>query len=197
VGATVHLACVSSTDDGVVVPAERSRWVLAGADTSRDVELGVLYAAHYGDLVRLAALLLGNASRAEDVAQDAFVKVATRPVRLRDPDLALGYLRSTVINDCRSQHRRRVMIARHQSRLTAVRDEVSAEQAALNAFERDELVALLRALPARRREVVVLRHYCDMSELAVAELLGISVGTVKSTASRGIADLVAAMGGRS
>jgi RNA polymerase sigma-70 factor (sigma-E family) len=177
--------------------AKQSPWIMAGGETTREVDLADLYAAHYRTLVGLAALLLGNASRAEDVAQDAFVKVATRRVRLREPDLAVGYLRSVVINDCRALHRRGAMIARQERRLTAVRDEASAEESALGAFGRDELVRLLRALPARRREVVVLRYYCDMSELAVADVLGISVGTVKSTASRGLAELAASMGGRS
>jgi RNA polymerase sigma-70 factor (sigma-E family) len=193
----VHLACVSATDDGVTMRAEHSPWVMAGLAPTHQVDLADLYAAHYRNLVGLAALLLGNASRAEDVAQDAFVKFATRRVRLREPDLAVGYLRSVVINDCRALHRRGAMIARHERRLTAVRDEASAEESALSAFGRDELVRSLRALPARRREVVVLRYYCDMSEVAVADVLGISVGTVKSTASRGLAELAASMGGRS
>jgi len=65
----------------------------------------------------------------------------------------------------------------------------SAEQEAIRAEDRDEVLRALAALPARRREVLVLRYYLNLSEAEIAATLGISAGTVKSTAARGIAAL--------
>jgi RNA polymerase sigma-70 factor (sigma-E family) len=163
--------------------------------TDERVNLADLYAAHYPAMVRLAGFLLGSAASAEDLAQDAFVRMATATVPLREPDRALGYLRSVVVNACRSSHRHRLVVDRYERRARVVNDTRSAEESALTAFDRDELVTALRKLSPRKREVVVLRHYCDMSEVAVADLLGVSVGTVKSLASRGLADLAASMRG--
>jgi RNA polymerase sigma-70 factor (sigma-E family) len=159
------------------------------------VNLADLYAAHYSALVRLAGFLLGSAAGAEDVAQDAFVRMATATVPLREPDRALGYLRSVVVNACRSSHRHRLVVDRYERRLRVANDVRSAEESAFTAFDRDELVTALLRLSPRKREVVVLRHYCDMSEAAVADLLGVSVGTVKSLSSRGLADLAVSMRG--
>jgi RNA polymerase sigma-70 factor (sigma-E family) len=159
------------------------------------VNLADLYAVHYPALVRLAGFLLGSAAGAEDVAQDAFVRMASVTTSLREPERALGYLRSVVVNACRSSHRHRLVVDRYERRLRVANDVVSAEESAFTAFDRDELVTALRRLSPRKREVVVLRHYCDMSEAAVADLLGVSVGTVKALSSRGLADLAAPMGG--
>jgi RNA polymerase sigma-70 factor (sigma-E family) len=188
---------VSTTNDGVTMQRERPRWVLGAVDRTRDVDLADLYTAHYQDVVRLAGFLLGNASRAEDVAQDAFVRVATASVQLREPDRALAYLRTVVVNSCRSIHRHGAVVEKHDQRLSVVEAVRSAEDSAFVAFDRDDLVVALRALAQRKREVVVLRYYCDLSEAEVAHLLSISIGAVKSSASRGLADLAAAMGGRS
>jgi RNA polymerase sigma factor (sigma-70 family) len=65
----------------------------------------------------------------------------------------------------------------------------SAESGALHALERQHVMAALRGLPHRQREVLVLRYYADMSEAQIAEAMGISPGAVKSHASRGIAAL--------
>jgi RNA polymerase sigma-70 factor (sigma-E family) len=192
-----HLFCVRAINGGVTMQRDRPRWVVGGLDRARDVDLADLYAAHYQDLVRLAGFLLGNAARAEDIAQDAFVRIAASSVTLRDPDRAHGYLRSVVVNSCRAAHRHGRVVDKHSRRLKVAELVGSAEEHAFTAFDRDELVVALRSLAPRKREVVVLRHYCDMSEAQVADLLGISVGTVKSSTARGLKDLAAAMGARS
>jgi RNA polymerase sigma-70 factor (sigma-E family) len=168
----------------------------ADADGAATLDLAELFAAHYGELVRLAAFLLRNAAHAEDMVQEAFVALASAPRRLHDPDRALGYVRRCVVNECRSAHRHNAVALKHQPKLLMVGVVGSAEEGAFTAFDRDELVVALRGLAPRRREVVVLRHYCDMSERDVAELLGISLGAVKSLASRGIAELETLIGGR-
>ena len=183
-------------EDGWSTPPHGSVRMTADVDGPASIDLAQLFAAHYSDLVRLAAFLLGNAAHAEDMVQEAFVALASAPRRLRDPDKASGYLRRCVVNECRSTHRRRAVALKHQPRLVEVGVVGSAEDGAFTAFDRDVLVVALRGLAPRRREVVVLRHYCDMSERDVAVLLGISIGAVKSLASRGIAELESLIGGR-
>ena len=192
----MHLFAVTAIEDGWSAPPHGSVCMTADVDGPASIDLAQLFAAHYGDLVRLAAFLLGSAAHAEDMVQEAFVALASAPRRLRDPDKASGYLRRCVVNECRSTHRRRAVALKHQPKLVQVGVVGSAEDGALTAFDRDELVVALRGLAPRRREVVVLRHYCDMSERDVAELLGISIGAVKSLASRGIAELESLIGGR-
>ena len=146
-----------------------------------------LYAAHYRSLVRLAALLLRDVPVAEEVVQDAFVAMHGAWRRLADPDKALAYLRQSVVNRSRSALRHRSVEARHAP--AAAPDTASAEQSALLALEHESVLAALRELPVRQREVLVLRYYLDLSEADIADTVGISRGAVKSHASRGIAAL--------
>lgn len=146
-------------------------------------DLAALYAAHYGSLVRLAALLLDDTAACEDVVQDAYVRIHGR--RMEDPDKALAYLRQTVVNLARSNLRRR-LVAR---RLSPKPERTSVEDAAYATVERDALVQALRALPRREREAVVLRHVADLTEVQTANVMGCSVGSVKGYTSRGLARL--------
>jgi RNA polymerase sigma-70 factor (sigma-E family) len=160
------------------------------------VDLAGLFGRHHGDLVRLATLLLRDRAAAEDVVQDVFAGIHARHGGVQRPEAAMPYLRAAVINRCRSALRRQA-VAR---RLGLLRDreigltEVSAETDVIRAEERREVLAALTTLPARRREVLVLRYYLGLSEAEIAATLGISQGTVKSTAARGIAALAKALG---
>jgi RNA polymerase sigma-70 factor (sigma-E family) len=170
-----------------MVPAQR--W-------DADDAVAQLYAVHYASLVRLAALLVRHSGEAEEIVQDAFVAMHGRWRRLREPDKALGYLRRSVVNAARSAHRHHDVSDRHllRERRTGEvhRSAASAEQQALNGETRTELMHALDALPQRQREVLVLRYYSDLSEHDIATVLGISHGTVKSHASRGLHSLRAA-----
>ncbi|WP_232248077.1 SigE family RNA polymerase sigma factor [Streptacidiphilus rugosus] len=145
------------------------------------------YQAHYGSLLRLAALLLDDAASCEDVVQEAFIRVHSARRRLRDPDKTLAYLRQTVVNLSRSTLRRRIIGLRLLQK--PMPDMASAEEGAYDALERDELILALRGLQRRQREVLVLRYFSDMTEAQVADALGISVGSVKAYGSRGLAAL--------
>lgn len=146
-----------------------------------------LYAAHYRSLVRLSAVLLRDGAVAEEVVQDAFVAMHGAWRRLADPDKALAYLRQSVVNRSRSALRRRVVADRHAPH--AAPHAASAEHVALEALEHAEVLAAMRTLPVRQREVLVLRYYSDLSEADIADTLGISRGAVKSHASRGMSAL--------
>jgi RNA polymerase sigma factor (sigma-70 family) len=155
-----------------------------------------LFRRHHGDLVRLATMMLRNRETAEDVVQDVFAAVQARSGKLVQPDAALPYLRAAVLNRCRSVMRRQVLA----QRFGALRDvdfglsQLSAEADVIRTEERRQVLAALTALPRRRREVLVLRYYVGLSEAEIAKTLGISQGTVKSAAARGIAALARKLG---
>jgi RNA polymerase sigma-70 factor (sigma-E family) len=152
------------------------------ADASRQVT--ALYEAHSLGLVRLAVIMLGDRGAAEDVVQDAFFGLYRRWDGLSDPDSALAYVRSSVLNGCRTLLRQR---SRRDRVVFAALDMESAEALALVGEEHREVLAAIRRLPDRQREAVVLRFYLEMPEDTVAGLMGISRGAVKSATSRGVA----------
>jgi len=147
------------------------------------VTIANLYAAHRLRLVRLAIMLVDDQETAEDVVQDVFAKLH-RGWRLRDQDRALAYLQRAVVNASRSVLRRR-----RTARLHVPRHEPPAggpESSAILAEEHREVLAALQKLAVRQREVLVLRYWSNLTEAQIAETLGISTGTVKSTASRAL-----------
>jgi RNA polymerase sigma-70 factor (sigma-E family) len=142
-------------------------------------------------LRRSALLLTGDHHLAEDLAQTALVRTYAHWRRVRRAD-ALAYSRRVLVNLNVDRIRRR-----HGT--TDVGDallETVASRPDDRVDERDEAVRLLRTLTERERRVVVLRHYFDLSEAEVASELGVSRGTVKSTASRALAKLRVAAGDR-
>ena len=156
-----------------------------GSETQDDV-LVRLFADHYKDLVRLASLLLDDVGSCEEVVQDAFVKMHTltaRPEEGKEP----AYLRSIVMNGARSRMRRRMV--RRRVVPEAAPPAESAEAGALELLQSDALIDAVRSLPRRQSEVLTLRYYLDLSEAEIAETLGISRGSVKTHASRGLAAL--------
>lgn len=148
--------------------------------------LDALYRAHAAEALRLAYLLTGDRTLAEDLVQDAFVKLAGRLVHLRDPGAFDAYLRRTVVNLANSSFRRK-RVEREYLRRSA--SEPAAVADAPDADRRDELWTDLQRLPARQRAAIVLRIYEDLPEARVAEILGCRPGTVRSLVSRGLAQL--------
>ncbi len=153
--------------------------------------LARLHRAQYLDLVRLAALLLGDRGRAEEVVQDAFVKLAARPRLLRDADRAPAYLRSVVLNGARSALRHGKVVDRHASRHLRSVDASAADVGALASDEHRRMIEALRALPDRQREALALKFYGELSELEIAAAMGLSPGSVKTHVHRGLATLAA------
>jgi RNA polymerase sigma-70 factor (sigma-E family) len=152
------------------------------------VDLQLLYRAHWRYLVRLAVLLVDDVSSAEDVVQDAFVALHRKAERLRDPDAALGYLRTSVLNLSRSVIRRR-QVARKHLKVAEPEATAGADHDVLLRDEHRAALAAVRSLPPRQSEVLVLRYWAGLSEREIADALGISTGSVKSAASRGMATL--------
>jgi RNA polymerase sigma-70 factor (sigma-E family) len=161
----------------------------AVADWSADDAVTRLFAVHYQSLVRLAHLLLGDASVAEEIAQDAYVGLHGRWRTLRDTDKALAYLRAAVVNRSRSALRHRRVVDRYVASIHEFNDAPSAETAVLGRMRRADMIAALRELPTRQREALVLRYYGELSESEIADAMGCSRGAVKSHTARGMAAL--------
>jgi RNA polymerase sigma-70 factor (sigma-E family) len=160
-----------------------------------DLDLDGLFRQHQADLVRLAVLLVRDQPTAEDVVQDVFARLHENPrLRARTGE-ELAYIRASVINGCRSVLRRR-SVAQRLSKFQDMRErsDPSAETEVILAEDRRQVLAALASLPRRRREVLVLRYYLGLTEAQIAATLGISPGTVKSTAARGIAAMARALG---
>ncbi len=148
-----------------------------------------LFGAHYRPMVRLASLLLHERGRAEEVVQDAYVRLHARWHKLRDPDKALAYLRVAVVNGCRSALRHRRVVDAHLAASRPPADAPSAESGALDLLTQAAVLDAIRRLPTRQREAIVLRYYVDLSEAEIAEAMGCSRGAVKSHAARAVAAL--------
>ena len=145
--------------------------------------LGELYLRHAPEALRLAYLLTGDRALAEDLVQDAFVKLAGRLTHLRDPDAFDAYLRRTVVNLANSHFRHRRV-----ERTYLRREEARArpEPPDQDRSDRDALWGAMARLSERQRAAIVLRFYEDLSERRVAEILQCRPGTVKSLVSRGL-----------
>lgn len=170
-----------------------------GSAETADTAITGLYAAHWTGLVRLAWLLVRDDQLAEEVVQDAFIAVHRRWGELRSEKSAAAYLRRAVVNGARSGLRHRGVeqryLAREQGERTAYGavHETSPEQRALEHESHDTIIKALGRLPQRQREVLSMRYYLDLSEAEIAEALGISAGSVKAHAHRGLASLRNAM----
>lgn len=194
------------TGDQALAPAWESEWpmtanVAGGAagtpsdaaaaaplspEAAADVIAG-LFRAYAVDLVRLAVLLVGDQATAEDVVQDVFARLQRSPGRLSDLDQPVPYLRTAVVNSCRSVHR-----SRRRARLVRVQHEPpvwSAEAAALAGEDRRMVLAAVARLAGRQREVLVLRYYAGLTDQEIAASLQVSRGTVSSTISRALGAL--------
>ncbi|GEB51956.1 MULTISPECIES: RNA polymerase sigma factor [Streptomyces] len=155
------------------------------ADGEPPPSLDDLYRARRLDMVRMAVFLVDDRHTAEDVVQDAFAAVFRRyGTALDDLHDAAAYLRTAVVNAARSVLRRRRTSRTYTPPHEA--DQAPVDEAVLLAEEHREVLAALGRLTSRQREVLVLRYWSELSEAEIADTLGLSRGTVKSTASRAL-----------
>ena len=134
------------------------------------------YSLQFMPMVRLARGLVDTAECAEEIVQDAFVRLLERWDRVDEP---IGYLRAAVVNGARSELRKRE-VRRRFGRQQPLPCAPAGE---------DYLIDALAQLAAKRRTALVLRFYAQLSEREIAEAMGVRPGTVKSLVSRGLADL--------
>jgi RNA polymerase sigma-70 factor (sigma-E family) len=146
--------------------------------------MAALYRVHAPRAGRLAYLLTGDEHLAEDLAQEAFLRLMGRLGLIRDETAIAAYLRQSIVNLARKHWRKRGSeraYLRREGRSLVVDVSSSHDLAA-----RDELWEALGRLPYRQRAAIVLRFYEDLSEAQTARVLGCAVGTVKSSVSRGL-----------
>ena len=139
-------------------------------------------------LVRLARLFVDDRNAAEDLVQEAFIRLARNAARVRDPARAPAYLRSIVLNLARDENRRGLVSMRHRSVLAQTTVISDDDELTLREDQRQVLHAL-RDLPERQRTCLVLRYYDELGPDAIAETLGISRNSVKTHLQRGLAAL--------
>ena len=144
-----------------------------------------LYAEHAAGAGRLAYFLVGDRSQAEDLVQEAFVKVFGRWGNLREPQAFAGYLNRTIVNLSHKAHRRRATERRY---LSAQRPTEAAPPER-DPGSVDEMWRLLQTLPHRQRVAIVLRFYEDMTEHQAAATMGCSPSAVGSLVSRALRTL--------
>lgn len=174
--------------------AERPDLRLVGTMTRRHA-LAALHAEHYRSLVGTAYWILGDSAQAEEIAQDAFVRLAESWDRLNDHAAAPAYLRRTVINLSRSKVRRLIVGRRKRDEVGSrtLVDRTTPDQTPIGLADGD-LGTAVRALPLRQRECVVLRFVHDLTIADIAATLGVGEGSVKTHLHRALKTLGTALG---
>lgn len=166
----------------------RAEDAVLGPDPAR-LDPAQIHRRYWLGLVRMAALLTGDRAAAEDIVQDAFVSMGSRWQRWDDTAPAVRYLRACVLNGARSLGRRRGLAGRLP--VDRVQDQPAAEDEALDRLRSERIAAVVRELPERQREIVVLRYFGELTITETAAQLGISESAVKSSAHRALQTLAA------
>lgn len=154
--------------------------------------IAAMFQEHGRALVRMARLFVDDRAAAEDLVQEAFIRLARSLDRIKQPEKAAAYLRSIVLNLARDHNRRGLVSLRHRPPASplppSTEDIVELEE------DQRRVVEALRSLSHRQRDVLVLRYYLDLSPPEVAETLGLSVNSVKTHQRRGLAALQQRLG---
>jgi len=162
------------------------------SDAVDRAEFRRFFERHHRELARLAYLMLGDADAADDLTADALVAAWRQWDRVRAADQPLAYVRRVLMNMCSSRIR---TLVRERGKLAILATTVEPHTDGPDVPAVLDVRAALRCLPTRKRACVVLRFAFDLSEQETAEVLGVSVGTVKSQTSKGMAQLERLLGG--
>ena len=159
--------------------------------STEGTRLGELYLRYAPDGIRLAYLLTGDRDLAEDLVQEAFVRVAGRLGHLRQPDAFGFYLRRTIVNLSNSHFRHRRVERAYLLQVAGSREPSPNPNEELD----EAMHAAMLRLPERQRAALVLRFYEDLSDVQAAEALRCAPGTVRSLVARGMKTLRADLEG--
>jgi RNA polymerase sigma-70 factor (sigma-E family) len=170
--------------DAAAAPAR----VVANAESAIDVDALVvsMFRQEASSLVRLARLFVDDRNAAEDLVQEAFIRLARSAHKLRDVEKAPAYLRSIVLNLARDSNRRGLVSLRHHlpsDQQASVDDQITLRE------DQQRVIEALRELPHRQRDCIVLRYYDELGIDEIASTLGISRNSVKTHLSRGLDSL--------
>ncbi len=174
----------------VLMLIERTTAIAASVPgIDRDALVRTLFEAEGPQLVRLARIYTDDRNAAEDLVQEAFIRLHRTAHRIQSELKAAAYLRSIVINLARDHNRRGLMSLRHQEALIAGSAPDAPDDTLVLDDERANTIRNLLLLSPRQRDCLVLRFYLELSEREIAETLGISPNSVKTHCRRGMAAL--------
>ena len=177
------LGWLAAADDALAVPVAQS-----------DVDALVisLFQQEAQSLVRLARLFVDDRNAAEDLVQEAFIRLARAAHRIEDASKAAAYLRSIVLNLARDHNRRGLVSLRHHLPVddwgSSTEDEIELRE------DQQDMIEALRDLPHRQRTALVLRYYEELGIDDIAAAMGISRNSVKTPLQRGLAALEERLG---
>lgn len=196
---TFHAAChpdaASRTSvrvmGGLLAMADHTHVVLPRAVVAPALDVDVLvrelYDEHAASLARLVRLFVDDRNAAEDLVQEAFIRLSRHADRIEDRSKSAAYLRSIVLNLARDHNRRGLVSLRHRAPADDV--QATAEDEVVLRDDQRQVIEALRTLPTRQRDCVVLRYYFESGIAEIAATLGISENSVKTHLKRGLASL--------
>lgn len=182
--AGIHLA---TAGDAPALVGAAAVPVAATSNVDIDVLVRSLYVEHAASLARLARLFVDDRNAAEDLVQEAFIRLARHAHRIEDGSKSAAYLRSIVLNLARDHNRRGLVSLRHRPPADA--EQATTEDEVVLRDDQRQVIDALRQLPLRQRDCVVLRYYFDSGIAEIAETLGISQNSVKTHLKRGLVAL--------
>lgn len=159
-------------------------------------QIAILFHEHARSLVRMARLFVDDRNAAEDLVQEAFIRLNRSFHRIRQPDRAIAYLRSIVLNLARDHNRRGLVSLRHRAPTPEHQHHTAEDRLVLREDQRNVIEAL-SSLPVRQRDCLVLRFYLELPINEIAQTLGVSLNTVKTHMRRGLSAMKAELGGGS
>jgi RNA polymerase sigma factor (sigma-70 family) len=175
------------------VNTERLLAATAAGGLDPDALVADMFTQEGRSLVRLARLFCDDRNAAEDLVQEAFIRLHRSAHTIKDPDRAPAFLRSIVLNLTRDHNRRGLMSLRHRAAMRTRDRDDGFEDASVADQDDRAVIEALRALPDRQRECLVMRFYLQLTEREIAETIGISQNSVKTHCRRGMHALEAAL----
>lgn len=170
-----------------VVAAGKTVWTSEELERRAFVEK--MYHAEAANLVRLARLFTDDRTGAEDIVQEAFIRLYRSADRIKDQAKSAAYLRSIVLNLVRDTNRRGLLSLRHQDAMRDDREPELPDQVAMRTEAQEEVLNALTEISPRQRDCLLLRFYMELTETEIAETLSISPNSVKTHCQRGMAAL--------
>lgn len=161
-------------------------------DITDDQFIATMFQHHGSGLVRMVRMFVDDRNAAEDLVQEAFIRLARSRHRIHDSSKAAAYLRSIVLNLARDHNRRGLVSLRHHLPSDPLR--ASLEDTIELREDQRMVIDALRDLPHRQRDCLILRYYDELPVPDIGEVLGISVNSVKTHLTRGLRSLEAKLG---
>jgi len=183
----VHEAILPARPVLAVFPADTAGPRVSRA-TDGDAVIANLFRDHAPELVKMARLFVVDRNAAEDLVQEAFIRLSRSLDRIHDEAKVVAYLRSIVLNLCRDHNRRGLVSIRHQPPADDL-DRASVEDHLVGREDQQEVLEALRTLPVRQRDCLTLRYLLDLGIPEIADTLALSPNSVKTHLQRGLAAL--------